>query len=303
MLTAMSEDEIRGSETDALEEERRLIEALRSGDEAAFCTLVDRYHLSLLRVAQIYVDSRAVAEEVVQETWLGVLQGIGRFEGRSSLKTWLFRILTNRAKSRGERERRLVPFSELIDPELDLEEPAVDPARFHTAGPYPGHWAAAPQSWGATPEAQLLSAEVLAEVRRAIDALRRPGLAARGGLPGARRQRRQPARAAAPRPQPGALGARAVLRPGARWWTMTADELTCRELVELVTDYLEGALSPADHALFEAHLADCRGCRNYLEQIRRTISLTGRLTEASIPEAPKQALLAAFRSWKQARSM
>ncbi len=104
--------------------ERALILALRAGDEAAFTDLIDRYTPSLLRVASSYVRSRAVAEEVVQEAWLGVLRGIERFEGRSSLKTWIFRIAVNVAKTRAIREARSVPFSALSD------EPTVDPERF-----------------------------------------------------------------------------------------------------------------------------------------------------------------------------
>jgi len=88
-----------------------VIAALRARDERVFEELMRMYNASLLRVAQIYVASRAVAEEVVQETWIGVLNGIDRFEGRSSLKTWIFRILTNIAKTRGQREGRTVPFS------------------------------------------------------------------------------------------------------------------------------------------------------------------------------------------------
>src|SRR3954467_4171859 len=124
-------------------DDHRLVESLRAGDEAAFETLIERYHSSLLRLAMFYVPSRAVAEDVVQETWLGVLQGLARFEGRSSLKTWIFRILTNRARTRGQRERRSVPFTSL-EPEGD--EPAVDPERFlpqdHPL--YPGGWSAPP---------------------------------------------------------------------------------------------------------------------------------------------------------------
>ena len=97
-------------------EELQLVEALRAGDERAFEQLIRMYQASLVRVAQMYVSSRAVAEEVVQETWLAVLNGIGRFEGRSSLKTWIFRIVANRAKTRGEREGRIVPFSSLGPP-------------------------------------------------------------------------------------------------------------------------------------------------------------------------------------------
>src|SRR4051794_18677320 len=102
-----------------------LVAALQRGDEQAFVTLVDRYSPTMLRVAQTYVRSRAVAEEVVQETWLAVISGIDRFERRSTVKTWIFRILTNRAKTRGERESRNVPFSCMGAGEGD-DGPAVD---------------------------------------------------------------------------------------------------------------------------------------------------------------------------------
>src|SRR5919197_2825441 len=107
----------------AEENEQDLVAALRAGDETAFAALVDRYHASLVRLARMYVRERSVAEEVAQEAWLAVLNGIDRFEGRSSFKTWLFRILTNRAKTRGQRESRSVPFSAIGD----TEEPAVEP--------------------------------------------------------------------------------------------------------------------------------------------------------------------------------
>jgi RNA polymerase sigma-70 factor (ECF subfamily) len=150
-------------------EEMRLVDGLRAGSEAAFRELMRMYGASMLRVAQLYVRSRAVAEEVVQETWLGVLKGIGRFEGRSSLKTWLFRILTNTAKTRGEREGRSVPFSAL-DGADDDGGATVDPDRF--LGPeerFPGHWSSPPSSW--EPEERLLAAETLDVVQAAIDAL------------------------------------------------------------------------------------------------------------------------------------
>ncbi len=133
-------------------EELQLVEALRGGDERAFEQLIRMYQAGLVRVAQMYVSSRSVAEEVVQETWLAVLTGIDRFEGRSSLKTWLYRIATNRAKTRGEREARTIPFSALGEP-----EPAVEPDRFDH-----GEWASAPADW---PEERLLGDET----RRVID--------------------------------------------------------------------------------------------------------------------------------------
>jgi RNA polymerase sigma-70 factor (ECF subfamily) len=122
-----------------------LVTALRSGSEDAFREVVARHHQAMLRVAQLHVASRAVAEEVVQETWLAVLEGLDRFEGRSSFKTWAFRILVNRARTRGTREHRSVPFSSLHEPEGP--EPAVSPERFQAEGRFAGHWAAPPEPW------------------------------------------------------------------------------------------------------------------------------------------------------------
>src|SRR5258708_35569023 len=107
-----------------------LVEMLRNGNEGAFVSLVERYQPTMLHLALIYIPERAVAEEIVQEAWVGVLEGFTRFKGRSSLKTWIFRILTNCAKTRAVRERRSVPFSSLSDTDGDLDEPAVDPDRF-----------------------------------------------------------------------------------------------------------------------------------------------------------------------------
>jgi RNA polymerase sigma-70 factor, ECF subfamily len=152
-------------------EERRLVGALKAGDEAAFTSLLSEYHSSLLRVAMTYVSSRAVAEEVVQETWLGVIRGLDRFEGRSSLKTWIFRILTNTAKTRGEREGRTIPFSALAAD--DSGEAAVDAERFleaeHPA--WAGHWTAYPRSWDEIPENRLLSQEVRDRIEQAVESL------------------------------------------------------------------------------------------------------------------------------------
>lgn len=153
-------------------EEARLIEGLRTGDEAAFVLLIDRYGASMLRLATTFVGSRAVAEEVVQETWVAVLQGIERFEGRASLKTWLFRILTNRAKTRSEREGRTVPFSSLADSGDGGEETLVDADRFY--GPdhrWSGHWTEHPQRWTETPERRLLSRETQDRIAAEIDRL------------------------------------------------------------------------------------------------------------------------------------
>jgi RNA polymerase sigma-70 factor (ECF subfamily) len=154
-------------------DELRLVEALRAGDEAAFVALVDAHHASLVRLAMAYVGDRAVAEEVAQETWIGVLRGLDRFEGRSSLKTWLFRILTNRAKTRGQREGRSIPFSALAAAEAESDEPAVDPERFLPPdhAQWPGHWASPPSDWGGSPEKRLLSDETLGLIRATVELL------------------------------------------------------------------------------------------------------------------------------------
>jgi RNA polymerase sigma-70 factor (ECF subfamily) len=151
-------------------EELHLVDALRAGDARAFEELVEMYHSAMLRLALGFFRNRSVAEEVVQETWLGVLNGLDRFEGRSSLKTWIFRILTNRAKTRAEREGRTVPFSALAEPGED--GPSVEPERF--SGPdhrWAGHWAAYPGRWETAPESRLLSGEVRARIDEAISHL------------------------------------------------------------------------------------------------------------------------------------
>ncbi len=153
-------------------DEVQLCAALRRGDEAAFANLVSLYHAPLRRVALSYVRTVAVADEVVQETWLGVIRGIDRFEGRSSLKTWIFRILTNIAKTRAERESRTVPLSALA-PAEDAGGPAVDPSRFldQQHERWPGHWASPPARWDELPEEQLDGRETLDALKIAVEAL------------------------------------------------------------------------------------------------------------------------------------
>jgi RNA polymerase sigma-70 factor (ECF subfamily) len=149
-----------------------LVRALRAGDEEAFMEVVRRYNRLMLRVALGYVRSEAVAEEVVQETWCAVLGGIDRFERRATLKTWIMRILANRAKTRGQREARCVPFSSLGGSEDD-DGPAVDPDRFLPADHprYPNHWAAAPSEWTQLPDERLLASETQDRIRAAIAGL------------------------------------------------------------------------------------------------------------------------------------
>ena len=155
----------------ALPDDQALVDALQRGDEAAFVTLVETYQALLIRLAMPYVAHRAMAEDVVQETWLGVLRGLDRFEARSSLKTWICRILVNRARTRAQRDGRLVPFSSFSAPTDDGDEPVVDPSRFYDAGQYQGHWTSMVKSWDDLPEESLLSDETRERVRAAIEQL------------------------------------------------------------------------------------------------------------------------------------
>jgi RNA polymerase sigma-70 factor (ECF subfamily) len=160
-------------------DERELCAALRRGDEAAFARLVALYHAPLRRLALSYVRSGAVADEVVQDTWIGVIRGIGSFEQRASLKTWIFRILTNTAKTRAQREARTVPLSSIAPGGDGEDEPAVDPTRFldQQHERWPGHWASPPARWDEVPEEHLTGRETLDALQTAI-----------AGLPPAQRQ-------------------------------------------------------------------------------------------------------------------
>ncbi len=145
----------------------RLLGRLRGGEENAFDEIVGRYGAALLRVALVYTPSQAVAEEVVQETWLGVVRGLDRFEGRSSLATWLFRIVANRAKTRGQQEPRSVSFAALAADEIHRGEVAVDADRFTTKGV----WSSPPARWDENQEKSLASRETVAVIEAAIAAL------------------------------------------------------------------------------------------------------------------------------------
>ena len=151
------------------QDEAELVAALRNGDEAAFAGLVQELNPALMRLALAHVPSRAVAEEVVADTWVGVLTGIDRFEGRSALRTWIFQILLNKARTRGKREKRTLPFSFLRrHSEEGRDEPAVDPDRFQgRRGDYPGHWARPPVEWD-TPAETLAQGETRDVMLRAI---------------------------------------------------------------------------------------------------------------------------------------
>jgi RNA polymerase sigma-70 factor (ECF subfamily) len=152
-------------------DEGELIAALRAGDEAVFSRLVSEWSRPMLTLARNFVSTEASAEEVVQETWLAVINGLDRFEGRSALRTWVYRILVNTAKSRGVKEHRTLPWSSVAGEDAG---PSLDPALFQSAGEaYPGHWRAAPTAWpdDVAVEGSVLAGEVRGELRTAIDAL------------------------------------------------------------------------------------------------------------------------------------
>ncbi len=149
-------------------DEAVLIDALRRGDEAAFAWLVRRYDAALRRTAAPFVKDRAVIDEVLQETWLGVIRGIDRFEGRSSVKTWLYRILMNIARTHGAREGRTRPFS-AAGLASDGYAGAFAPERFRDAADeWPGHWAAPPPRWSDTPDLRLQARQTVDRVRDAV---------------------------------------------------------------------------------------------------------------------------------------
>jgi len=155
-------------------EESALLDALRRGNEDAFAQLVGEHHASLRRVAHLYVSNAAIADEVVQETWLGVIRGIWAFEGRSSLKTWIFRILVNRARTHAVRESWSAPFTGTLLTETGADpEPSVSPDHSLSADdwPAPGHWAQPPLDPGSSPERTLLTKELRERLLSVIDAL------------------------------------------------------------------------------------------------------------------------------------
>ncbi|WP_455371252.1 RNA polymerase sigma factor [Petrachloros mirabilis] len=151
--------------------ESQLLATLKVGDEGAFDRLVNQHHGALIRMAMGYVADREVAEEVVQDTWMAVIESLDRFEGRSSLRTWIFGIMIHKAKDRGVREKRHTTFSEFETYEGDNEE-AVDPSRFQQSGEWAGHWAFPPQPWDdQTPEKLMASQQAVGAMNKAIEAL------------------------------------------------------------------------------------------------------------------------------------
>lgn len=168
----MSDGDTTTTATLLTDEEAALLQRLRDGDPDAFEELVDQYHAAIVRFARLYVPTQELAEDVAQETWMGVLRGLDRFEGRSTLKTWIFRIAANRAQTKGKREARSIPFAALATAEAGADEP-VDVDRFLPIddAAHPGGWTSFPSNWDEQPEGRLMSDETLRVIREAIDTL------------------------------------------------------------------------------------------------------------------------------------
>src|SRR5512138_848132 len=159
----------RGGSAPALSaEDRLLVDRLRSGDERTFLSTVEKNHRAMVRVAMGYVGSEAVAEEVVQEAWIGILQGLDQFEGRCPLRAWMFRILVNCAKMRGGREARSVPFSALESEDAEGERRPIESFRPPDDPRWPGHWAQGPERWT---DERLADAEALVRIKAEIEKL------------------------------------------------------------------------------------------------------------------------------------
>lgn len=146
----------------AIFRDRDLVQRLLDGDEVAYAQLIDLYHGPLLGLARSLVGNQATAEEVVQDTWIAVMQGLHRFEGRASLKTWIFRILTYQARKRARRDARMISWTDMFQPD---EGPLVDPSRFLQNG----HWAKPPQAWPGTPEDKVIQDDVLRCVQEGLE--------------------------------------------------------------------------------------------------------------------------------------
>jgi RNA polymerase sigma-70 factor (ECF subfamily) len=146
--------------------DENLVERLRAGDDDAFASLIDRHHRSMVRLASVFVADEDLAEEIVQETWLAVINGLDDFEERSSIKTWIFAILTNKARKRGKRDARMKPWSSIFESSID-EEVTPNADRFDSRG----QWAKPPAAWSVGPEERLMRDDLLKAIKSAIESL------------------------------------------------------------------------------------------------------------------------------------
>jgi len=303
------------------------IAALQSCDEAGVRQLVAAWTPSMLRLARAHTSSDTSAEDAVQDTWVTVLSQIERFESRSALRTWVLGIVINTARRAEGRERRTVPFSATWRAELEDERaPAVDPARFH---PRSGHWALPPLRWDQLPEEQLDAGELRGVIDTALAALsgrQRAVMTARDVLGLSREEvgelfaltdgnqrvllhrARSRVRAAVERYAAMSIGHPIPAPTESRMVRVTdsaaqrrprlpgsGEQVVCRQLVELVTDYLEGALETGLRDRVEQHLAACQYCNGYVAQVRRMLDVTAGLAPTAAPQFVAR-LTAALRS-------
>lgn len=301
---------------DGAPDDASAIAALRSRNEVVVGQVVAAWTPGMLRLARAHTTSDAAAEDVVQDVWVTVLTKLDSFEGRSALRTWVLGIVVNTARGAGRRERRTLPFSAAWRTEReDGRTPAVDPTRFDARS---GAWALPPLRWDLLPEEQLAAAELRAVIDTALAALparQRTVMTARDFLglsvaevaalyglsDGNQRvllhRARSKVRAVVEHYAATSIGvpAPAAAIPERAFLTGSAsrrrparpsrhEPVACRQLVELVTDYFEGALDPALRNLVEAHLADCHDCNGYVAQVRRMLDVTANLAPTATPE-------------------
>ncbi len=285
-------------------DETAVIAALRDGDESVFAELVDQHTPSMLRVARGYVPSHEIAEEVVQETWIALVKGIGKFEGRSSLRTWLFTVMINIAKARGVRERR----------ESDAAIAAftggtVDPARFRESGdPYPGHWKPdeVPSPFPDTPEGSVLGRRTCRRSRNANWTGCRIGSESWSPCVtcwGSTRARCANCSTSAS-PINGCCCTAAGRSFGPRWRTIWG---TCHEDRSRWTATSSSSLSPPTLTARSIRTpvpastctcTECDGCENYLQQFRETVRTVGKIGNDELDPAFRSRLLEAFKDFR-----
>ena len=272
-----------------------LLTRLRSGDEEAFVMLVSRYQRPLLRLACSMVPSQAVAEEAVQDTWMGVVRGIDRFEGRSSFKTWLFRILVNRARRRAPRNLATHPSKHFTLSTRPVSTPRANGPIRSIAGPRRARAVSTPPLGADPPIRPGQPARPSAPGRpvlRDVEGLSNDEACAVLGISiGNQRillHRGGPACASSSKTRSGRTDVLSLRRK----------DIVCQQAVELVTDYLEGALSRRDRRRFEAHLQACPNCTAYLEQIRMTIGLAGTIEPDDLTPEAQADLTELYRRWR-----
>ena len=257
-----------------------------------------RYHPTLVKVARYYVASAASAEDVAQDTWIAVIKGVEKFEGRSSFKTWLLRICVNRARTSGVKEHRSIP----VDP--NESGPSVSAHRFDQGG----FWSDPPVPFT---DADRHSTRQLGALERRARRDRPIGRAAAGGRNASRRrrtiyaggghtsrtERSERASDTAPRPSSRSRDRRRG-HEGIEDMKLLPSPLVCRDAVELVSDYLDGTLSRRQRRRLEKHLAACDACTAYLEQMRATIAASGKVGPDDLPSDVVEGLVNLFRQYR-----